>query len=37
MMSIAAYKALLQVIFTPTYWEKTRHGLAHQPPGAPVS
>jgi hypothetical protein len=33
MMSIAAYKALLQVIFTPTYWEKTRHGLT-QAPGA---
>jgi cellulose synthase/poly-beta-1,6-N-acetylglucosamine synthase-like glycosyltransferase len=38
MMSIAAYKALVQVIFAPTYWEKTRHGLNHQasvahPPG----
>ena len=30
MMSAAAYKALVQVIFAPTYWEKTRHGLAHQ-------
>jgi hypothetical protein len=28
MMSVAAYKALVQVIFTPAYWEKTRHGLA---------
>jgi len=36
MMSIAAYKALLQVIFAPTYWEKTRHGLTHEVPGAPV-
>jgi glycosyltransferase XagB len=27
MMSCAAYKALLQVVFAPTYWEKTRHGL----------
>ncbi len=34
MMSIAAYKGLLQVIFAPTYWEKTRHGLTHQAPGA---
>ena len=33
MMSIAAYKALMQVILTPTYWEKTRHGLTHQGPG----
>ena len=34
MMSIAAYKALLQVIFAPTYWEKTRHGLTDQAPAA---
>jgi hypothetical protein len=27
MMSIAAYKALVQVVFAPNYWEKTRHGL----------
>ncbi len=27
MMSVAAFKALLQVFFAPTYWEKTRHGL----------
>lgn len=28
MMSTAAYKALLQMVLAPTYWEKTRHGLA---------
>ncbi|MGD0811051.1 MAG: glycosyltransferase [Acidimicrobiales bacterium] len=28
MMSVAAFKALIQVVFAPTYWEKTRHGLA---------
>jgi cellulose synthase/poly-beta-1,6-N-acetylglucosamine synthase-like glycosyltransferase len=27
-MSIAAYKALSQLIFRPSYWEKTVHGLA---------
>ncbi len=27
-MSIAAYKALNQLIFKPSYWEKTHHGLA---------
>jgi cellulose synthase/poly-beta-1,6-N-acetylglucosamine synthase-like glycosyltransferase len=34
MMSVAAYKALMQVIFAPTYWEKTRHGLTDQLPAA---
>ena len=29
MMSISAYKALVQVVFAPNYWEKTRHGLAN--------
>jgi cellulose synthase/poly-beta-1,6-N-acetylglucosamine synthase-like glycosyltransferase len=28
-MSMAAYKAMLQLIFTPQYWEKTQHGLDH--------
>jgi glycosyltransferase XagB len=28
MMSIAAAKALLQLIFNPAYWEKTQHGLS---------
>jgi cellulose synthase/poly-beta-1,6-N-acetylglucosamine synthase-like glycosyltransferase len=39
MMSVAAYKALLQVILAPNYWEKTRHGLTHQvvPSPAPAS
>lgn len=27
LMSIAAYKALWQLIFNPHYWEKTEHGL----------
>ena len=27
MMSLAAYKALVQLIFNPSYWEKTQHGL----------
>lgn len=27
-MSIAAYKALNQLIFKPSYWEKTVHGLS---------
>jgi cellulose synthase/poly-beta-1,6-N-acetylglucosamine synthase-like glycosyltransferase/transposase len=27
MMTIAAYKALCQLIFKPHYWEKTKHGL----------
>ena len=28
LMSIAAYKALSQLIFNPFYWEKTNHGLS---------
>ena len=27
LMSFAAYKAFVQLIFAPTYWEKTQHGL----------
>ena len=27
MMSLAAYKAFVQLIFNPSYWEKTQHGL----------
>ena len=37
MMAIAAFKALLQLVFKPNYWEKTQHGLSsfvHEP--APV-
>jgi glycosyltransferase XagB len=37
MMAIAAFKALLQLVFNPAYWEKTQHGLsnvAHEPPPA---
>ncbi len=32
LMSIAAYKALFQLIAKPHYWEKTLHGLAAQHP-----
>lgn len=28
LMSIAAYKALWQLVYKPFYWEKTRHGLS---------
>ncbi len=40
MMSMAAVKAFWQIVFTPTLWEKTFHGLGrttaaeHAPPGA---
>jgi glycosyltransferase XagB len=27
LMSIAAYKALVQLFSKPTYWEKTEHGF----------
>jgi glycosyltransferase XagB len=40
MMAIAAFKALLQLVFKPNYWEKTEHGLSsfsHQPDALPVS
>lgn len=30
MMSIAAYKALFQLVRKPYYWEKTEHGLTEQ-------
>ncbi len=30
MMSVAAYKALAQLVFNPFYWEKTTHGLSRQ-------
>jgi cellulose synthase/poly-beta-1,6-N-acetylglucosamine synthase-like glycosyltransferase len=30
MMSIAATKAFVQLVFTPNYWEKTQHGLSRQ-------
>ena len=30
LLSIAAYKALGQLIFNPFYWEKTTHGLSKQ-------
>jgi len=33
-MSIAAWKALIQLITRPSYWEKTDHGLATAPTAA---
>ncbi|MFC1672123.1 glycosyltransferase [Planctomycetota bacterium] len=30
LMSLAAWKGLLQIIWRPFYWEKTRHGLSTQ-------
>jgi glycosyltransferase XagB len=29
MMAISAVKAMVQLIFQPSYWEKTTHGLSH--------
>ena len=37
MMSIAAVKAAVQLIFNPSYWEKTHHGLSRQQPAAETS
>jgi cellulose synthase/poly-beta-1,6-N-acetylglucosamine synthase-like glycosyltransferase len=36
LMSVAAWKALAQVIVRPHYWEKTRHGLVGEGHGEPV-
>lgn len=33
LMSVAAYKALFQLIFKPYYWEKTSHGLTDETQG----
>jgi hypothetical protein len=30
LMSLAAVKAFVQLVFNPNYWEKTQHGLSHQ-------
>jgi len=35
LMSLAAAKAVLQLVRQPTYWEKTTHGL-DAPTGGPV-
>jgi glycosyltransferase XagB len=32
MMSIAAAKALWQLVITPSFWEKTTHGLYPESP-----
>lgn len=38
MMAIAATKAAWQLVVTPTYWEKTAHGLGHKDEAAvPIS
>jgi len=31
MMSMAAVKALSQLVGAPNFWEKTVHGLHHEP------
>lgn len=31
LISIAAYKALWQLVYNPFYWEKTRHGVSRHP------
>ena len=36
MMSMAAVKALSQLIAAPNFWEKTVHGLHHEQPTAHV-
>jgi cellulose synthase/poly-beta-1,6-N-acetylglucosamine synthase-like glycosyltransferase len=35
LMSLAAYKALFQLIINPFYWEKTNHGLTDGPAASP--
>jgi cellulose synthase/poly-beta-1,6-N-acetylglucosamine synthase-like glycosyltransferase len=32
LMSIAAWKGVVQLLYAPSYWEKTRHGLARTTP-----
>ncbi len=36
LMSVAAYKALYQLVTRPFYWEKTSHGLCPMPDGLAV-
>ena len=36
LMSVAAWKAAVQVVVRPHYWEKTRHGLVEEDQGEPV-
>jgi len=36
MMSLAATKALVQLITAPSFWEKTTHGLSDQDPSAGI-
>jgi len=36
LMSVAAWKAAVQVVVRPHYWEKTRHGLVEEELGEPV-
>ncbi len=36
MMSIAAVKAMWQLVGTPSFWEKTVHGLDHDQQAEPV-
>jgi cellulose synthase/poly-beta-1,6-N-acetylglucosamine synthase-like glycosyltransferase len=36
LMSVAAWKAAVQVVTRPHYWEKTRHGLVEEEHGEPL-
>jgi cellulose synthase/poly-beta-1,6-N-acetylglucosamine synthase-like glycosyltransferase len=36
LMSVAAWKAAVQLVVRPHYWEKTRHGLVEEGLGEPV-
>ena len=37
LMSVGAWKGFLQIIYTPNYWEKTKHGFDLAPKGAPTT
>jgi hypothetical protein len=37
LMSIAAYRALWQLLRDPFHWEKTEHGLSKYTPPEPVA
>jgi len=36
LMSVASWRALLQLLYKPYYWEKTRHGLYREPDSTPA-
>ena len=37
LMSVAAWRALVQLILQPSYWEKTEHGFTATPVSRPAS